>query len=211
MNRLACLGIASFLLVPASGAHAQDKKGLLFQSEYFPLAVGNRWVYRAGKQEVVVEVERQETIRRKIKANDEFRLEPIEAFRLKIAAGEKTLYEQVLVAEDGIYRFSAAGKEIQPPLRILKTPVANDAWIVDSVSENVLLRGRFVSQGAKIAVPAYPEGVAAVRSFCDDFQNGTQRMASSYWFVPRVGIVRQDARFGTNQVSMELIRFEPAK
>ncbi|MBX9678150.1 MAG: hypothetical protein K2X38_05245 [Gemmataceae bacterium] len=210
MLRWTMLALLPLLLFAA--APAQEKKGQLFQSDYLPLKVGNRWIYKAGKEKVTVEVERQETIKRKVKTQDDFRYELIEAFRLKITAGDKTLHEHVVVAEDGIYRVSAAGKEIQPPLRLLKLPpMADDSWLIDSVTENIVLKGRFATLGDKVSVPAYPEGVAAVLSSCDDFQIGSQRMSARYWFVPKVGIVKQEVKAGTSDVSMELERFEPAK
>jgi len=214
MNRWLVPALAAFALVlPATSAQEKATKGQSFQSEYLPLKVGNRWIYRAGNEKVVVEVERQETVKRKVKqTNDDFRTEPIEAFRLKITSGDKILHEHVLIAEDGIYRFSAAGKEIQPPLRILKLPPsADDSWTVDSVSENVVLKGRFATKGAKVTTPAFPGGVDSVHSSTDDFQIGTNRMASNYYFVPKIGIVKQDMKVGKLDVSMELERFEPAK
>jgi hypothetical protein len=210
MLRWMLLAVLPLLLFAA--APAQDKKGQLFQSDYLPLKVGNRWIYKNGKERVTVEVERQETIKRKVKSQDDFRYEFIEAFRLKITSGDKTLHEHMLVAEDGIYRVSAAGKEIQPPLKLMKLPpMADESWPIDSISENITLKGRFASQGDKVTVPAYPEGVAAVLCSCEDFQIGPQRMSARYWFVPKVGIVKQEVSAGPNNVSMELERFEPAK
>src|SRR4051812_11099400 len=105
---LATLFLAS---LPGSG---QEKKAQDFTSELFPLRVGHRWTYLAtdGKERVVVTVEKQEPIKRKVKVEDRDRIETLDSYFLRITSGDKSVLEQVFVTEDGVYRYAAAGKEI---------------------------------------------------------------------------------------------------
>jgi len=208
MNRIRLAFGLVLGLVVVSGIAGQE---VSFTSEYFPLKVGHKWHYRVGEHPVVVEVERTETFKVKLKTPKGEEEVNVVAYRLKSTSGDNVLTESVGVMQDGIYRFAAAGKEIVPPLRLLPLPVAvNEKWSCDSLSEKMTLKGVFVSKAENVKVPA---GEFLCRtSTCLDFQIGPQKMEIEYWFAEGKGIVKQRTKLGNSRsVVLELERFEDGK
>lgn len=191
-----------------------EKKVLSFPSDLFPLKVGNLWKYQGmdPKEKIFVAVDRMEPIRRSITtpAGGE-RTETFESFILRTTNGDKSLQEQVMVTDDGIYRYAAAGKEIKPPIKILKLPAAKgDAWSVDSKSENVTMKGEFVVEQTTVNLPGKGD-VPAWLSKTRDFTVGDQPMETSYWFVPGEGIAKQHVKIGAKfEFGITLEEFRPA-
>jgi hypothetical protein len=201
------------LIVVVTGpALGQEKKIASFTTDLLPLKVGARWVYQAmePKEKVVVTVERMEPVKRRVvvKGGAE-RQEPIESYILRIASGDKSLLEQILITEDGIYRYAAAGKDITPPLKIMKLPPkSGDTWTCQSMTEAVPLRGEFVVEQAVLNLPGkgpVPTWVSKSR----DFTVGDQKMEATYWFVEGVGIAKQHVKIGRFEMMITLEEFRP--
>lgn len=178
----------------------QDKNLLAFSSDLYPLRVGNRWVYQGNdpREKIVATVDRMEPVKRKVvgKGGAE-RTELIESYVLKITNGDKSLEEQMLVTEDGVYRYAAGGKEILPPLKILKLPVkSGESWSSQSVSEGVTMRGEFVvTEGPRVNVPGKGESRTwEVKT--RDFTIAGEPMNSTYWFAEGIGVVKQHVQLG---------------
>lgn len=191
----------------------QEKRILSFPTELFPLKVGDRWTYQTAdaKEKVAVAVERMEPIKRRVTtANGAERSEMIESYLVRVANGEKVLQEQYMVTDDGVYRYAAGGKEITPPVKILKLPAASgDTWSVNSVSETVALKGDFVVEQTTVSLPGRGE-VSAYLSKTRDFTVGDQKMDASYWFVPGIGIVKQHVKVGKYDFRITLEEFRQA-
>lgn len=185
------------LLGGAALAPANLEAGKKFAAaDFMPLAVGNKWYYRSGKYTVMAECERQETVKMKRFSPKKDALPPIDlpAFRLNYSYEAKTLPDLIGVAEDGVYRFSSLGKEIDPPLQLFKWPVnEGENWTVDSMSQKVPIKGTFKAAVANdVEVPAGKFSTVMVSS--KDFQIGAEQMEIETWFAPKVGIVKQRIR-----------------
>ena len=230
MRSLACVLLLVLAGALASPLGAQDEKS--YNTDYYPLKVGNKWTYRAGnaqQQQVVVEVTKVEALKKinKDKTTARTTVENVAAYVLKITSGDKIMFERVGVLPDGlyrlpgatkdielpggVYRFEAAGKEINPPECFLRLPLVKGAsWEVDSESAGVKIKGTFVGNDDAVAVPAGKFQTMTVAS--KDLQLGSQPMTMEYWFAPQVGVVKQRAQVGSNfQTTLELQKFEAAK
>lgn len=191
---------------------AQDAKPISFQSNLLPLNVGNKWVYQGNepKDRITVTVERMELVRRRVPTARFDRTESIESFILRTTNGDKSLREQILVVDDGIYRYAAAGKELTPPLKILKLPPARgDTWPCESTSENVVIKGEMVVDQEDVSLPKLGT-VKAWVSRTRDFTVDGQEMQAAYWFAPNVGIVKQHVKVGKFELHTTLEEFKPA-
>jgi hypothetical protein len=225
MKLLACLALvlAGALAAPLA---AQDEKS--FDTPYYPLKVGNKWVYAAGPQQVVVLVEARKPVQIDMKDATSGKLvkEKIATYVLKMTSGDKVMTEQVGVlvkgtyrfqsgakeidVPAGVYRFQSAGKDILPPECFLKLPLVKDeTWDVQCESEGVTIKGSFVAGEATVKVPAGSFQTMTVTS--KNLQVGTQPLDQEYWFAPQVGIVKQRVQIGTFQTFLELQHFEAAK
>lgn len=206
--------LSAFLLTAAAflGPIAQGQEKA-FDSPYMPLKVGHRWTYRSGDHKVLVRVEALELFKvaRKDPQGKDQTYEALVA-RLAVTSGERTLTEHVGVLEDGIYRFTAAGKAIEPPLRILKLPVKiGETWTCSSTSAGKELAGTFSSREEAVQVPAQAQPLLTRTASSRDFRIGDRRMDVDYWFAPEVGMVKQVFASGDMKVVLELEKFEPAK
>jgi hypothetical protein len=230
--RLLCFAL---LLVPAAlPAAAQDPKDSKapkrYNEELYPLQRGARWYYRVidlkapktpgipeKADHVVITAESEQQFNIAKSVGQATKKELIVGYNLQVASvgktanqGLKMLNEQVLVADDGVYKASGAGKTIEPPLRILKANARKgDSWECDSQSENAQLKGTFVADVEEVQVPAGQFQTLVVRG--RDFQVGGQRMQVAYWFAPKVGIVKQHVQVGNHEVVLELEKYEPGR
>jgi hypothetical protein len=204
------LGLPILLFLAMSpGLGQQPKKPpLAIASDLFPLKVGNRWLYQGNepKEKVIVTVDRMELVKRSAPAGD--RPDMVESYILRTTNGDKALIEQIMITEDGIYRLASAGKEIRPPLKILKLPPAqDDSWMVDSRSESVELKGEFFVKQSTVNLGRGDEPAWLVKT--RDFKVGEQALEASYWFKPGVGIVKQHVKSGKFDLRTTLEEFRP--
>jgi hypothetical protein len=185
----------------------QDKKGTEYTTEYFPLKVGERKVYLGndGKEKITVTVEKSENLRWRMKNGQGDKSETLVSYILRTTSGDKSLVEQIVVTPDGVFRYASAGKEITPPLRILKLPPkAGESWPVDSESETIKLAGTFALEEATIDLP----GKVKVPTLCaatKDFYVGKEPMETKYWFAKGIGIVKQQVKVGKFDLKLELV------
>jgi hypothetical protein len=222
---LLAVGFAVVALLPCAGQ--EGKSPLRYKELLYPIGTGYRWHYRvldksqeeAKKQDdtkklpiVQVTVEREQVFNLKIKNDRDGGTTNVVGFELQVhnSADKKTLQEQVLIAEDGVYRISGAGKVISPPLRILKKDARKgDAWTVESQSENAEIRGAFVATEETVVVPAGKFPTVAIRT--QDFKVGAQDLTVTAWYAPDVGMVKQHVKIGSHDVILELEKFEKGK
>ena len=208
MKRIFTRIALTLLLCAAPGAAQEpERKPLSFTSDLLPLKVGNQWTYLGndGKERVTVSVEKQVSVRRRVKAGFEDKSILVEAFTLRTKNGDKSLQESLFITDDGIYRFMSAGKEITPPIRILKLPPAKgDTWTCDSLTETTTLKGDFIVDQAMVALPGRGN-VSAWVSSTKDFYLGEEKLEASYYFVPGIGIAKQQVRIGRFDLNISLI------
>jgi len=237
MTPARCLLAVGFAVVALSPCAGQEGKSpLRYKELLYPIGTGYRWHYRvldqtalksqdegkrdgAKKQDdtkkpsiVQVTVEREQVFNLKIKNDRDGGTMNVVGFELQVhnSADKKTLQEQVLIAEDGVYRISGAGKVISPPLRILKKDARKgDSWTVESQSENAEIRGVFVATEETVVVPAGKFPTVAIRT--QDFKVGAQDLTVTAWYAPDVGMVKQHVKIGSHDVILELEKFEKGK
>lgn len=232
MRLPACLSLLLALLSVMPLAGQPDKGDDLVKdlvTPYFPLKLGNKWTYQAGKdQQVVVEVEARKPVSLEIKDSSSGKMvkHKIGTYVLKMTSGDKTMTEQVGVLAKGsyrlhsggkemelpagVYRFQSAGKELSPPECFLKLPLTKDeSWDVHSDSEGVTIKGSFVGGEANVKVPA--GGFQAMTVTSKNMQIGTQPIEIEYYFAPNLGIVKERVKIGTSTSDLELQKFEAGK
>jgi hypothetical protein len=187
--------LALLVLATSPGIGQQD-------AGYFPLKVGSKWHYRSGDEKVIVQVAKAEILEFAKKKGKE----KVPGFTLKITSAGRELTEQVaVIPDDGVYRFSTAGKEIVPPLCILKFPIKKgNSWPIDSLCKDQPIKGNFTCDEADITVPAFKNKFRAVTT---SFKG--PKMSFEYYFAPGFGIVKQRIDVGNFKVVLELEKFEP--
>lgn len=176
--------------------------------DYYPLAVGNVWTYQVGDHHVHVRVARTETVEIKVQKPDaEKKLKEqiikVQAFHLESKSDDRVMTETVAILDDGVYRLAAAGKNLVPPLCILKLP-PQASWQVQSMTDDMPVQGTFSAKEEEIEVPAFKGKVRALKTYSDDFQIGKHKMKVAYWFVQKVGLVQQHTHVGAFEVLMKL-------
>lgn len=170
----------------------QDK---LPPSPYYPLQVGNTWHYRDGKETLTVRVVAHEKVGGDLCA--------------KMEATEKGTkrIEFISIKSDGLYRTKTKDKVLSPPLCFLQLPPKKEAtWKVDSMVENINIKGTFKVEEEEITVPAGK--YKTFRSACKNLGIGSRNMAVTYWFAKDVGIVKQRMEMGDVVINLELEKFE---
>lgn len=211
MIRFASAAAPLALLTLTLAGVGQEKKAQEFSSAIYPLKVGHRWTYSGidPKEKVMIRADRKEPIKRRVKTDALDRTELLESYVLKSTSGDKSMAEQVFVAQDGVYRFASAGKEMTPPLRILKFPaVAGDSWPIESLSDTVKIRGAFELRKDRMMVLGEMRDVWV--SSTRDFVIDEQPFQLAYWFAEGIGMVKQHLKYGKHELRLELDKFEPA-
>lgn len=190
---------------------AQDLKAITHP--FYPLKVGNQWTYHSGKETVVITVVKEVTLDN---APDDKIGKDKRAvgYTLKIGSADREVAEQVAILEGGIYRFSAAGKGIKPPLRFFKLPlnlVKGEAWQVDcKTDDGKTIRGSFVggTETLRLTLNGKAVELPTVTITSKDFRVDDHEMSITYWFARDIGLVKQRVRTGSNEVTMELQSFK---
>ncbi len=199
--------LALTLAVPTQEA----KKVVHLESEYFPLRVGTARKYKVNDHEVTITVAREELLELKKlqpdpddkdkKKTREVKVKVL-GYQLESRSEDRVQSETVAVLEDGLYRCAALGKAITPPVCVLKLPPQpGQSWQVQAMTDGQTVQGTFrcVEENVK-------EWKNAIKCFSDDFQIGKQKMKLATWFVPGMGLVKQEVHVGGYDIVMDLIR-----
>ncbi|MCS7044826.1 MAG: hypothetical protein NZO58_00565 [Gemmataceae bacterium] len=224
-------GLLVFFVSPCRGQEAKagkDAKEVKHYVEpYYPIADGSKWTYQvidhkapktpgAKKQLIVLVAEKGEPVAWKKKDSAET-TEWVATFNLRVydhdkAADKKSLYEQVALADDGVYRLSGAGKKIEPYLCFLKkAPSDGMSWECKSTSENAELKGGFVVSKDTIAIdaPVLKGPLPAIKVRSVGFHVGGQELHVESWYVQNVGMVRQRVKVGNHDIELILEDYQP--
>jgi hypothetical protein len=168
-------------------------------SAYYPLKAGTAWVYRAGDRTVTVRLVKFEPVG------------DVSCARLEADLGTgMKLVEHVAVGADGVYRYQANGKKIDPPLCVLKLPPkAGESWKVDSTVDSTRLRGTFSLGHEDVAVPAGKYKAVTVAS--TDYEIALQKAPFTNWYAAGVGLVKQRVQVEGREMVLELKSYEVPK
>jgi hypothetical protein len=163
---------------------------------YWPLKVGTTWVYRVGDRTLTVRVVKHEPVG------------TVSCARLEAVMGAATRVEHVAVQPDGIYRYQADGKKVEPPLCVLPLPIkAGRTWKLASMVDLLAVTGTCTLETAKVVVPAGTYQAVAVA--CPDFEIAGRRLPTTSWLAPGIGPVKQVINDNGVEVVLELERFVP--
>jgi len=205
-------------LLLAATAHGQDKDKnkdkkdkdkdptKAATTEYFPLKDGTPWTYRAGDKEFTISV-----------AGVEKKGDPaVPCFKLETRNSEKKLIarEYVAVKEDGVYRYGFDNSDAKPPLRFLKLPIKSGEkkWSIDTKVGGKEVKGSFnlgeEKEPVKVPASTYKD-VITVSS--EGLEIDGEKVPVTYYFAPKVGMVKQVVEVRGTKVTLELVKFEEKK
>lgn len=193
-----CVLLASVLLSVSKLMAAEDQA----QSDYYPLKVGTKWLYRVQGQtgRVMNLVSKTELIDGQ-----------------QVACVETTFQGKVIPTEhlantpQGLFRYRSHGIGLSPPLCLLRYPIKKGAsWeskIVVGGQQEVRVNCRVGAE--KVTVPAgtYDAVTIDVALMLRDTTVGT----SKYWLAAGVGMVKQSNAAGGTTTVFELDKYEPAR
>lgn len=201
---LVCI-IASLLLLGTGKAGAADSS----IAAYFPLVPGTVWTFRTNTHgEIMMRVGSTARV-----GAHECRI--IET----VIAGSTTQRECYRVTADGVYAhqrsYPAATVDLTPPQRMLATPVAiGQVWRWNGRIDNQPITMNFT--WARRETTAVPAGTYdAMQLYLEGQLGGGVRIQSWRWFVPHVGMVKEDSIVTqgsqTIRIYAELVRVTPGK
>ncbi len=191
----------ALVLLATALAGAQDKAGNL-AANYYPLQVGNQWTFK-----VTIEDKSNTAVSRiaKIETIDKLPLARLEAS----VNGNVRATEHLMQTEQGIFRYRNNDKEITPPICLLKYPVKDKAkWEGEIKLGNE--KGKYLCETKEESVET-PAGKYKAVKVSLRLESKGQNVATSYWFVKDIGIVKQTVEAAGLSNLMELEKFEPAK
>jgi hypothetical protein len=169
-------------------------------ASYYPLKVGNTWHYKIGDTKMVLTVTRFEKIADQTCARVEMR-----------TGGNTQAVEHIALKDGGVYRYGFEGKQAEPPVKFLEHPERlGHTWKVKSAIGGEKLSGTFkIGKVDKLTVPAGTFHNVVTASSEDMDANG-QKIGFTYYFAKDVGMIKQTIKILTQEVAIELEKFEPA-
>jgi hypothetical protein len=186
----------SFLLLVVARA-ADDKPQ---ETPYYPLKIGDTWIYKAGQVSVSSTITKYERVGDQMCA------------RIESSTGGKVVAtEDVAVKPDGVYRCASAENKVDPPLLFLKLPAAKDlTWSVNSTTAGQKISGTFTS-GMEDKVTVASGTYENVYTCTGDCETSGIKINFKYFFAKDVGMIKQIIKLPTQEITLELEKFEPAK
>ena len=142
-----------------------------------PTAVGARWVYRtADGTDEVRTVTKVETRGRDVIVHE-----------ARVTGDEDIPLGATAVSPSGLSRPSSGGRDLDPPLPLLKLPAKpGETWEWTSPFDGA--RHKYKTRGEEeVAVPAGKYKAVAVE---DEFARGGKPVRGVYWYAPGVGLVK---------------------
>lgn len=187
---LGLLGLGGGFLSGNEAARAGEK-GL----NYFPLAPGNTWHYRADVNGTPVDY-----VLKVVKLEKGLAL--VEGLR----DGKPIASEHLTQTEKGVFRNKVNGLPIEPPLALLPYPLnLKDKW-----GSRVTIGGApftYTAQARAEKIMVDKEEHQAIRVEIGMTDSGN-RAKTTYWFAPDIGIVRQTIEQGPTITRLLLEKHE---
>ncbi len=180
-------------------------------TEYYPLKEGMTWTYKANDKTLTVSVAGFDK-----KGDPAVSCARLET-RERRPAGETNnplATEHVAVKADGVYRYAFEGTDAKPPLRFLLLPVDSPEkrWSFDSKVGSADVKGSFTlakeKNPVKVLATEYKD-VVTVTS--EGLEIEKQKVAITYYFAAKVGMIKQVVDVGGTKVTIELESFQEKK
>jgi hypothetical protein len=192
------------LALTAAAVSAQEPKA---ETLYFPTKVGDKRVYertsRASKSEIIDTVIKVET-----KGNAVLVTTTREFEETKRTVA--TVYE---VSAKGVFRVSTGERAEATPHPLLKLPVkAGESWIAEIASPSNIGQVKLkntVGKEAEIEVPAGKFKAIPVETESEVIAGLPK--ATTTWYAPGVGVVKETAKYGKTDTVTVLKSFTPGK
>ncbi|QJW93900.1 hypothetical protein [Frigoriglobus tundricola] len=201
------LAVLSFTFAPAAPIPKEPAP-----IPYFPTRTGAKWVWKTNDPKetlVVTEVNKKDAGALTVTVCWE-------------ADGEHSNFGTFLVTDKGLFSKDFAGKELNPPICLLKSPPkAGDKWetrtgLVDGLFELCqkckVLEAEWVEvpAGKFKAFPVVSEITVSVK-FGPAQQKAPEPITRTEWYAPGIGLVKLKHKRGTDDEVRELQSFTPAK
>ena len=170
-------------------------------TDHYPLRVGTVWHYEldAGGQKdaFVNRIAKIEKIDNKDLALQE-----------TVKGGKVLATEHLSSTAAGVFRHRSNNIPIDPPIQLLKYPIKpGESWEVETILGGQKSRVTCKVDGfedIKVAAGKFKTVAVTVALEMGD----GKKVVSAYWFAAGVGVVRQSASFGGNELKLELQKFE---
>jgi hypothetical protein len=188
-----------------------DPGSLKTDAEYFPLKLGTTWTYRekASNQTYIVKVIKYEDIKVSKGSEDiKVRCAVLETTAPKKPGPLGT--ELIGVSDDGVYRYKISDYPVEPPARILASPLKKgDTWKIESKIQSETVQLEYAADEVEVKVPA--DKYTAMRLKANDFNVEGEKMEATVWFVKGIGMVKLEMKVNGVPFTLELEKFEAGK
>ncbi len=196
--RFLLLTFALIAMTQLAGAAPVPKEVLKKFPNYYPLELGNEWVYQVGENEVTV-------IATAVEKKD-----GVQTGTLETKVNGKTVAaESMRVDATGVYRTHINKQEIDPPVLLLKFGIRDETeWATKSKVGNATVDFVFKLEGLEEIKTLAGEYKAVKVTGTGDIAGTVTQ--TKYYFADGVGIVKLSYSLGGGEAMLELKKFTPA-
>jgi hypothetical protein len=164
-------------------------------SAYFPMQVGAKWEFQSPAGKNTSEIAGIDTVR------------GVECAKVQTTFGENVSFEHIGISPAGICRLDYGINQLEPAVLLLKlNPKAGDKWDIVLTMDNEKCKGISTVTEEDVKVPAGTFHALCVTTIVE---SKGSIATTKLWYVKGVGMVKQFALFGTQQITNELIRYTP--
>jgi hypothetical protein len=169
---------------------------------YFPTKNDTRWTYKVGDNLIKVKLNKKD----KVNNEDTYEL-------VTMVGDEPKTTEMYVVRPDGVYRTKVKDDKLDPPVKVLPTPVKKDAtWDVNTKIGTQTVKGTMKIEGVAEKVKVGAGDFETVHVVGKDLDIAGNKTTVSIWFARDRGIVKQEFKLvGGETVTLELQKFEEGK
>ncbi len=195
--RFLLLALALTALTQLAGAAPVPKEVLKKFPNYYPLELGNEWLYSVGENEVTVVVTAAD------------KKDGVQTGTLETKVNGKTVAsEKMRIDATGVCRTHVNQQEIDPPVLLLKFGIQDETeWATKCKVGKAFLDFVFKLEGLEeIKTPAGDYKTVKVTGTGEIAGTNTQ---TANHFADGVGIVKISYTIDVNEVTMELKKFTP--
>jgi hypothetical protein len=206
LRLLPIFSIAFLMAASLAGAKPvkkDDKKdGAAEPANYYPLQVGNKWEYKVeaggSSAQAVSRIAKIEMI------------DGVSLARLEATVNGNPVANEHLRSDDkGVFRYRNNGKEINPPVCLLRYPVkSGDRWDGEIIVEKE--KGKYLCESREENVEV-PAGKFKAMKVTVTLEAKGQKVTTAYWFVKDIGFVKQTVEAGDLIINMDLEKYELVK
>ena len=170
-------------------------------ADYYPVRAGSRWTYELDtgndrKFRMTNQIAKIETIDGK----------PLARFETVIN-GMVAGTQHLLSTPEGVFRYRMGDAEISPPLCFLKYPFKEgETWIAEPMIGDEHMKISFKT-GRREQVMSLGGKYQAVSVVMEIDVNGN-RVKTTSWYAPEVGLVREIRKIGDTIITMSLVKFD---